>query len=306
MMEISSLQESYNYADALMKKKAVNFYHAFKNLDESRFRAILGVYAFCRYVDDLVDEEQGYTPQTIRKMLLSLKSEIGVFYRNKNAYLIDHSPFITEPWFRGFIDSLQRFPIQESALYSQIEGQLSDLDFEPIKTFEALLDYSQHVAGSVGLILMPMIVDNPEDNMSDACIALGIAMQITNILRDIGEDSIERNRVYLPSEVLSVYQITPDFILNLAQQKEPVVPANFIDMWESLAVQAEQRYDVFNQQIMRFDKGCRLALLVASYNYRAILDSVRKNAYNCLTERCYTSKIRRIKILKEAQKALND
>lgn len=305
-----TLKQSYQFANELMKKKAVNFYHAFKNLDESRFSAVLGVYAFCRFVDDLVDEEQNLSPKEIREQLTNLKNDISRFYSDKDNYSILDSPFKNEQWFNAFIDSITRYPIQQSALKSQIRGQLSDLEFEEFHSLEDLIDYSKNVAGSVGIILMPMII-RPEENLQDPdlvniCLDLGIAMQITNILRDIGEDITERNRIYLPKTVLTEHQLDAEIIASLVNEKQRLIPQNFKDMWETLATEAERRYNRFNSAIMRFDTNCRLSLLVASFNYRAILDSVRKEDYNCLTQRCYTSKATRIKILNAAKKALKE
>lgn len=306
-----TIQAAYKICHDIMKNHSKNFFHAFKNISSRRFQYIQAIYAFCRYVDDVTDIIGVTSPEKAIELLTGIKSEIQTFYIDKVSYKIPETIIYQMDWFPAFIDTLQSIEINPKYFFLQIDGQLADLNFSQPVTESELIDYSEQVAGSVGLMLMPMLVS---DNISadnpltiDACNQLGLAMQITNILRDIGEDCRERNRVYIPIQIMDRFEIDEQYIISQANNiSKPVqISTSFIKMLEYLAQNAENMYANFLKAIEFFDVKCQFSMVVAALNYRGILDAVRHNHYDCLTTRCYTNKKQQESALLEAQSIID-
>lgn len=300
--ETINLEESYRVSEAIMKKGAVNFYHAFKHMDAPKFKAITAVYAFCRFVDDVVDENDNEPSDSKRSVLNHLKSLLH--HETDSKLRLEFA--MNNPWFPSFWNAIQEFEVPRQALFDQIDGQLMDLSFEPFKSQEELYKYCSLVAGSVGRMLLPMLADSPNQDLYKVCDDLGIAMQITNILRDIGEDLKNRNRIYLPQDLMDSYNINEGMLKDLITNMPDKLPQSVLVLWESLAHEAEVRYDAIIDAITLFDESARLPLLLAAENYRAILDAVRSEDYNCFTKRCYTSAVKRVEIFAKAKKLLKN
>lgn len=128
-----------------------------------------------------------------------------------------------------------------------IKGQFSDFDFRQPQNLEELKDYSYYVAGSVGLMLLPIIATKNQNKLIDLAKSLGEAMQFTNILRDVGED-YANNRIYLPLNLLNRYPTAIDAI------ETNIVNNDFIKCWEYLAVMAEKHYRDLFENLYLFDK----------------------------------------------------
>jgi phytoene synthase len=213
------------------------------------------------------------------------------------------------PWWYAFEDTIKRFEIPIESFLQQIEGQYMDIDFIDIPSTEALIKYCRLVAGSVGIMMLPLLAaegyDKTNPDFIIACENLGVGMQITNILRDVGEDLRTRNRIYIPADLLKYHGITRSELENLAQYKkekaiEFIIPENFILIWEKLSQLADDYYKDYEAWLSWFHPSCRLPLVAAALSYHAIADSVRKEAYNCFTKRCYTSPLTRALLIKEA------
>lgn len=300
----ATLQQSYDVSKTIMEKKAVNFYQAFKHMDLKRLRAITAIYAFCRYVDDIVDE---YPEQDIQQKIENLdeiESIVIKIYNQEDVHF--YYAFNRFNWLEAFVDTLSQFEISKESFLNQIRGQRSDLEFSHIGSFDELVKYSEDVAGSVGVMLMPIICEQPSSQMASICSDLGVAMQITNILRDIGEDIRERNRIYIPQHLLEEYQISNQDLLDVSLGKAIDNFPRLIALWEALATIAESKYQRFESYIQNFTKSAQLPLLLASRNYESILNVVRESKYQCFEERCYTKSVTRSKIFNEAKKHLKN
>lgn len=196
-------------------------------------------------------------------------------------------------------------------MLEQIDGQRSDIDFKIIENKDDLIVYCKKVAGTVGLMLAPMLRgDKADERYELICEDLGIAMQITNILRDIGEDLRNRNRIYIPQTVMEDYSITRKELedistLPTAKQKwnsffQPnfKVSDKIVHLWEEMAGLSEYYYDEFYKHLYMFSSDALFPVTAAAVFYQAILDEVRNNNYNCFTQRCYTSTKRKGDLLK--------
>ena len=158
-------------------------------------------------------------------------------------------------------------------------------------------------------MLLPILANQQEDASEPlfitACENLGIGMQITNILRDVGEDLRTRDRMYIPSDLLDKYEIRRSDLETLARIENPEqithrIPNSFIELWESLSALADIYYLDYEKYMDRFHPACRLPLVAAALSYHAISDAVREASYDCFTKRCYTSPATRDALIKRA------
>ena len=276
------LKEDFAYCERVIKKHSRSFYAAFSTLPKEKAMSVYAIYAFCRKADDVVDEESDL------KALMQLRKELELFEKGEE---IDH------PVWRALRVVFQTYPMDIAPFYDMLTGQEQDLTFRQPKTQEELEDYCYYVAGSVGLMLLPLLTDRPEDYQEEA-IALGAAMQITNILRDVGED-LENNRVYLPKDVMAAHGYTMDMLEN----KE--INANFIQLWEFEAQKAENYYEKSLHLVYNMNKDAKKPLLLSLLFYREILNAVRSNDYQCFKKRNVVDKRKQLELLQEANGLLS-
>jgi 15-cis-phytoene synthase len=255
------LSQAYNICEKIIQKHSKSFYMAFKDLPMHKRQGVFAVYGFCREVDDAIDE---------------LHDEARL---HEYASALDHLETMDEssPILWALSDTIKRFSIPLSPFKDMILGQEMDVQFEGIKDEEALLKYSYHVASSVGLMLLPMLATQHHQRINQSAIELGYAMQITNILRDIGEDYHEKGRIYLPQNLLN-----EDVIKAIKDKK---VNDAFIEVWEHLASMAHAYYDHAIEDLRYYDKDALVAITQAIVYYRGILNAIRDQNYDCLNSR---------------------
>lgn len=281
------LEKDYLYCEEVIKKHSRSFYYAFSQLPEEKAKAIYAVYAFCRRADDIVDTAPNATQQ--RKNLGRLEHELTLFEEGRP---------IDNPVWRALTDVFERFPMNIEPFYHQIKGQRMDIDFTSPATLAELEDYSYHVAGTVGLMLLPILAKRHTQEAAESALSLGVAMQLTNILRDIGEDLKENGRVYIPTDILSQESYT------IEDLKKGSITDAFIRIWERLAKRSEALYDQFKKDVHLYDPESQLPVLISANVYRGILDAVRKNNYNCFDKRNAVSLLEMDKIRRKTKKFL--
>lgn len=287
----TELKKDYAYCEKVIKVSSKSFYTAFSKLPKDKAKAVYAIYAFCRQADDTVDANE---PLALKKENLAiLEAELKEFEKGKTP---------NHPMWRALRDVFNRYAMTTSPFYDQLEGQKRDLDFQEITDLAALKDYSYYVAGSVGLMLLPILATKSgiTESLKESAVSLGVAMQITNILRDVGEDYRENKRVYLPTELLDRHQV------DLAQNVEKGPDNNFIALWEELAEESSRGYVEFEDSISHYDSDCRFPVLVSSKLYSGIMDSVRKNNYDCLSKRNYVPEARMMELILETRKILKE
>lgn len=186
------VDEAYAEVQRLTRARARNFAYGIMVLPKRKRRAIAAIYAFAREVDDIADGEAA--PDEKRGRLEELHARL------------DGDPPGEAMWV-ALADARERFPIPASALHALVDGGLMDLDRQRYDSFDALRDYCSHVAGAVGVACIGVYgADQPQ-----RAEALGIALQLINIIRDVREDW-ELGRVYLPQDELAAYAVTEDDI----------------------------------------------------------------------------------------------
>lgn len=289
------LEESYQAAIRIMKSASKSFYAAFKHLPQERFYAVAAVYAFCRWADDSVDEA-------------SNDREAEENISHLEAYIIGENQ-INEDWQAAFEDSRRRFQISNQAFLNQCHGQRLDLGFSAMQSRDDLINYCRYVAGSVGEMLGPILIaedyDNQDPKFHQAVIDLGIGMQLTNILRDVGEDLAKLNRIYLPKDLLSDYDLDA-VSLRKMQNNPKQISSNYQALIEEIMSWSSDYYATIEENSHYFHPNCRLAVLASARIYHAIEDEIRQHGYNNLSRRNYTSKLKRLQIISQLKSELNE
>lgn len=258
-------------AQRVIKKNSLTFYKAFSKIEDvDKRHAIYAVYAFCRTADDLVDENQD------EQGLLKLEEELKAF--------INHEPLKHWRWqalkitTKPFYDETYDY----KPFFEMIYGQKMDLNHQGYETLDDLLKYCYYVAGTVGLMLIPILSPDNKQELKDFAIHLGYGMQLTNILRDIGED-FKNNRIYLPKDLMIQANYSKEDLAH------GIINREFIELFESLAQLAERYFDEALSQIDLFPKDSKLPLALSIILYRAIIDSCRDHGYDVFTKKNYVS-----------------
>lgn len=274
-------KEDFNYCEKIIKKHSKSFYAAFSTLPDEKAMAVYAIYAFCRKADDIVDVEMN--EDALKKLHHQLKC-------------FEKGATLNHPFWRALRVVFNAYKMNIAPFYDMITGQEMDLSFQQPETQKDLESYSYYVAGSVGLMMLPLLTERPEDYQKEA-IALGIAMQITNILRDIGED-LENSRVYLPKEVMKKHGYTSEMLEN------KTVNSNFIDLWEYEAKIAEAYYEQSLNLVYNTNEEAKKPLLLSLLFYKEILNVVRLNDYQCFEKRNSVSKRKKLELLSQANEML--
>lgn len=271
-MLTEQLKDDFLYCEEIIKKHSKSFYYAFSKLPPEKANAIYAIYAFCRIADDYVDESASHEEKF--EKISQLQIELDLFSENQE---------VNHPLWRALRYTFTQFELELEPFYDQLKGQFMDLNFTPPKTMTELEVYSYYVAGSVGLMILPIIATESWMKLKKSAIDLGIAMQLTNILRDVGEDYFENKRVYLPQNLVSVYYSLED--LNAG-----IISDSFTQMWEIIANRAELLYQQFFASVEKFDHDSQTAVALSAYLYKEILDAVRNANYDCLSKKNYVTK----------------
>jgi phytoene synthase len=196
--KLRSLAEAYTYCCRVTQRSSSNFYYAFRLLPAEQHNALCALYAFCRFMDDIADQpESRLSPERPTFRTERLAGLLNL-WREELQRCYGGTPL--HPISQALADTVRRFPIAQAYLSGIIDGVEMDLHRRRYQTFTELYDYCYHVASLVGLVCIEIFgYRNPCTR--EYAINLGVAFQLTNILRDVGEDA-QRNRIYLPIEDL--------------------------------------------------------------------------------------------------------
>jgi len=263
-----ALRSDLKKCEDIIKNNSKTFYKAFGMLKSKTDReAIYAIYAYCRVVDDAIDEYEDLN------LLNSYKEKLDNLKKGQipDDYIFRSLSYVFETYYPKDYDY--------APYEGLICGQRQDFEFVQPKTLQSLLDYCYLVAGVVGEMLSYVLA--PKDALKDVrkvAIDLGEAMQITNILRDIGEDK-NRGRIYIPEDVMQTFNYSKRDL------EAEVVNDNFKSMFEYLANYAQEKYKVALASLDLFKRDARKPLMLASLMYEAILNTVRQNDYDVFKKR---------------------
>jgi phytoene synthase len=258
--------------------RATSFYYAFLALPRRQREAIIAVWDLCRVVDDEVDEPGGRTPDEQRAALAEWRVEVGRCYGGQPSTPQGRA---LQPWIGEF--GLSRAPFDDL-----IDGVEMDLDRTRYETFEALQEYCWRVASTVGLICIE-IFGQRSKAARDYAWQLGIALQLTNIIRDVGAD-LERDRVYLPQAELRQFGCTVDD-LRARRMSAPVV-----ELLAFQAARAREYYDRASALLASLEPRPLVAAEIMARIYRETLTRIEAAGYDVFSSRIRVPRARRVAI----------
>jgi 15-cis-phytoene synthase len=260
----ASLDADYERCAQITRRSRSSFYYAFILLPPERRRALHAVYAFCRFVDDIADDE------AIREPAMLLKR-----WREELDRVYDGTP--TRALSRALADSARRFRIPRELFEEIINGVEMDLSRKRYETWDELRPYCYRVASALGLICIEIFgYRNPSAKVYAE--NLGLALQLTNILRDVREDA-GRGRIYLPLEDLARFGVSEEEILG------GVYSPNFVRLMRFEAERAQQLYSAAQNALAPEDRGTLLTAEAMRLIYAAILERIIKSNYRVLDRR---------------------
>jgi len=265
------LQASYRFCDALSRREARNFYCAFLLLPRARRRSMCALYAFMRHTDDLADE-----PASVMDKARALED----WRQALDAALAGESDPKTWPGLPALADTVARHGIPATLLHEVIKGVSMDIEPRGFATFDELADYCHHVASVVGLCCLHIWGYRSEggeaERLAEHC---GFALQLTNILRDVGDDA-RNGRTYLPRDDLERFGVKPE---DLSANSRPSDRVRELLAFEGR--RAYEFYDDAQQLVPLVDPVGRPVLRTIVGIYRALLDEIARRDYRVLDGR---------------------
>jgi len=266
---LPQLELAYEQCRLITKRAAKNFYYAFITLPPRKRRAIYAVYAFCRLCDDAADEDIP-TDEKLR-ILEGLRRDLSMAYTGHSSTLNN------EPVFTALTHAARTFDIPEEYFQEVVSGVEMDITESHYEDFGELRTYCYRVASVVGLICI-QIFGYSHARAKEYAIDLGLAMQLTNILRDIKED-LDRGRIYLPLDEIR------DFGYSVDELKAGVVNQPFKQLMEFQAHRARQHFDSGFKLLPFLSPRSRACPAVLGQIYSHILDKIEARGFDVFNGR---------------------
>ncbi|CAD6269394.1 unnamed protein product [Miscanthus lutarioriparius] len=274
------LGDAYDRCGEVCAEYAKTFYLGTQLMTPERRKAVWAIYVWCRRTDELVDGPNAsyITPTALDRWEKRLED------------LFEGRPY--DMYDAALSDTVSKFPVDIQPFKDMIEGMRLDLWKSRYRTFDELYLYCYYVAGTVGLMTVPVMGIAPDSKAStesvyNAALALGIANQLTNILRDVGEDA-RRGRIYLPLDELAQAGLT----------EEDIFRGKVTDKWRRFMKGQIQRarlfFDEAEKGVAHLDSASRWPVLASLWLYRQILDAIEANDYNNFTKRAYVGKAKKL------------
>ena len=287
-----SLKESYEYCHELTQRTAHNFRFSFMTLPADRRRAMDALYAFNRITDDLGDDVD---------LSLELRRERLATWRQALRFVLsrgqDHDPegvpgtgeigtFSDHPSHPAIADMVATYRIPHDYLFAVIDGVEMDLHPMEVKTFADLQRYCFHVAGAVGICCIHVwgFHDDRALSLAGDC---GTAMQLTNILRDIGEDA-DLGRIYLPREDLERFGYTP------ADLREHVINRQFLDLMQFQVERTKAYYEKAEQLLNYLEPPGKPILRAMIDIYGGLLRQIESSNFDVYSKRASLPKWKKL------------
>lgn len=304
---VSSLAEAYAYCRRVTRQSSSNFYYAFRLLSKTQHDALCAVYAFCRFIDDITDQAEdaelrggtspspqilsrppqhrttGKSRQEILTDMLNLwREELDYCYRQQPRYPIS----------QALADTVQHFPIKREHLTGIIDGVEMDLHQTRYQTFHELYDYCYHVACLVGLVCIE-IFGYQNAKAQEYAVNLGLAFQLTNIIRDVAEDA-SRDRIYLPAEDLHIHGYSEQ------ELRDGVYNDAFVCLMRFEEERARKYYQRATESLPKEDRQRLAASEAMHLIYRQLLDKIAARRFQVFETRVRLSTWRKLGLALQA------
>ncbi|KAF8015021.1 hypothetical protein BT93_H0724 [Corymbia citriodora subsp. variegata] len=277
---LSLLSDAYDRCGEVCAEYAKTFYLGTLLMTPERRRAIWAIYVWCRRTDELVDGPNAshITPTALDR------------WESRLEELFQGRPF--DMYDAALSDTVAKFPVDIQPFKDMIEGMRMDLKKSRYKNFDELYLYCYYVAGTVGLMSVPVMGIAPDsqattESVYNAALALGIANQLTNILRDVGEDA-RRGRIYLPQDELAQAGLSDDDIF------AGKVTEKWRYFMKNQIRRARMFFDQAEKGVTELNAASRWPVWASLLLYRQILDEIEANDYNNFTRRAYVSKVKKL------------
>jgi phytoene synthase len=262
------------YCQQKAAESGSSFYYSFLFLPTERRRAITALYAFCREVDDVVDES---TDDMVARSKLT-------WWRKEIQAMLANAP--THPVTRALLPHMTTYQLEGAHLMAVIDGMEMDLNQTRYLDFPALQKYCWHVAGVVGILSASIFgISNPQTKVFAE--KLGLAFQMTNIIRDVGEDA-RKGRIYLPVNELQQFKVTAADILNARHSPE------FEALMQFQYERAQKLYDEALALLPPEDRRAQRTGLIMAAIYRTLLSEIQRDDFHVLTQRISLTPIRKL------------
>ena len=259
------LEQAYALCRRVAHRSGPNFSVGFRFLPRPKRQAVYAAYAFCRFVDDVVDED----PSTdVRERVDRWEEELERCYRG--------SP--THPITVALADAASRYPIPKESFAGLIEGCRMDLVKNRYATYEELLVYSDLVATTISTMSLS-IFGYREEAANERGRDLATAFQLTNILRDVGEDAVEKDRIYLPQEELNRFGVSEDDLKNRS------ATSAFVELMRFQVERVRGFYRRAEPLLDLIDPDCRRCTSLMGAVYCRILEKIEEEGYPILERR---------------------
>ena len=256
-----------------------SFYYSFRFLPPERRRAITAFYAFCREVDDVADECRD--PALARTKLAWWRDEVARLYAGQPEH----------PVTRALLEAIGPYHLPEDAFGQIIDGMEMDLGLVRYPDFKALRLYCHRVAGVVGEVAALIFGGSDTEALDRATLKyankLGLAFQLTNIIRDVGEDA-RRNRIYLPQDELARFGITETDLVSARMSDR------FVQLMEFQYQRAIQTYAEALALLPAADRKAQRPGLIMAAIYRALLEEIRADGFRVLDRRIALTPLRKL------------
>lgn len=262
------------YCQNKAAKSGSSFYYAFLFLPPARRRAITALYAFCREVDDVVDETS--ETSVARMKLAWWRAQVEQLFESGSA---DH------PVMLALAEHIQPFGLKASQFHAIIDGMEMDLDQHQYPDWDGLRNYCWHAAGVVGE-LSASIFGYSDAKTLEYADKLGLAFQLTNIIRDVGDDA-RRGRIYLPAEDLQRFNVDPNDILSRKHTEQ------FVDLMRFQTQRARDCYRDAMRALPEQDRRAQRPGLLMTAIYHALLSEIERDGWHVLDQRIALTPIRK-------------
>ena len=260
----------------LTRASGTSFYYAFRILPEEKRRAIFALYSFCRVVDDCVDEPGGGGEAGLRYWL----EEVDRGYRGRAE----------TPLGKDLAWAVARFPVPRALFEEIVTGCRMDLTVRRYATFEDLRVYCSRVASAVGLASIE-IFGYTSPLTREYARELGLALQLTNILRDVSVDAA-RGRIYVPLEDLARFGVTEEVFVGAARDGR--APAAMQELLTFQAARARRHHERAAELLPPVDRRAMLSARVMGAVYRELLDEIVRRGIPLGVGRVTLSRWRRL------------
>ena len=261
----TELDLAYAHCLSITRREAKNFYYAFITLPHEKRRAICAVYAFCRFCDDSVDEVASNEEKL--SALADLQGNLDLTFHGRAS----------SPMFMALADTADRYSIPESYFREIILGVESDLVKTRYRNFDELREYCYRVASVVGLVCL-QVFQYRDESAREYAIDLGLAMQLTNIMRDVREDW-GMGRVYLPQDEMDRFGYTEDSL------RDSVRNDAFVELLRYQAQRAREYFRSGFRLLPYLSRRSRACPAVLGAIYSRLLDRIEASGYDVLGER---------------------